>query len=183
MLIFQQEVSDYDCKASGSVWNQKESEIQDSMQIRKAYRYELMPKGEHIRKMKQFCGCARFVFNRALAYQKAQYESDNAVKFSYTRLANLLYKQAWKGGLLVIVPPRNTSRTCPCCGHVSEDNRKTQAEFRCETCGFEGNADEIGAINISRAGHARLACEVNDAVRSPATGTHRRDQSAGALTQ
>ena len=52
------------------------------MQIRKAYRYELMPKGEHIRKMKQFCGCARFVFNRALAYQKAQYESDNTVKFS-----------------------------------------------------------------------------------------------------
>ena len=55
------------------------------MQIRKACRYELMPKGEHIRKMKQFCGCARFVFNCALAYQKAQYESDNTVKFSYTR--------------------------------------------------------------------------------------------------
>ena len=53
-----------------------------------------MPKGEHIRKMKQFCGCARFVFNRALAYQKVQYESDNTVKFSYIRLANLLPE--WK---------------------------------------------------------------------------------------
>lgn len=59
------------------------------MQIKKAFRYELKPKGEHIRKMKQCSGCARFVFNRALAYQKAQSESDNTVKFSYTRLANL----------------------------------------------------------------------------------------------
>ncbi len=64
------------------------------MQIRKAYRYELMPRGEHICKMKQFCGCARFVFNRALAYQKAQYESDNTVKFGYIRLANQLPE--WK---------------------------------------------------------------------------------------
>lgn len=64
------------------------------MQIRKAFRYKLMPKGEHIRKMKQFCGYARFIFNRALAYQKSQYESDNTVKFSYTRLANL--SPEWK---------------------------------------------------------------------------------------
>ena len=403
------------------------------MQIKKAFRYELMPKGEHIRKMKQFCGCARFVFNRALAYQKAQYESDNTVKFSYTSLANLLpewkrefewlkschsqilqqslkdlesayrnffarrtdfprfkrkgiresirypqgikleernsriylpkigwiryrksrditgkiknvtisqragkwyvsiqteyekeeaiptaqsavgidmgiirfatlsdgtyyepvnsykrhqaalrkaqqsmsrkekfsnnrqkartkvqkihsriadirkdylhkasttiskshamvcmedlqvrnmsgsasgtrespgrnvraksglnksildqgwyefrrqleYKLRWNGGYLLVVPPHNTSRTCPCCEHVSADNRKTQAKFRCETCGFAENADVVGAINILRAGHARLACEVNDAVRSSAAGTHRRDQSTCALT-
>jgi putative transposase len=49
-----------------------------------------MAKGEHIRKKKQFCGCARFVFNRALANQKERYESDNTVKFSAPRLANLL---------------------------------------------------------------------------------------------
>ena len=411
----------------------KRAIVRHTMQIKKAFRYELMPKGEHIRKMKQFCGCARFVFNRALAYQKAQYESDNTVKFSYTSLANLLpewkrefewlkschsqilqqslkdlesayrnffakrtdfprfkrkgiresirypqgikleernsriylpkigwiryrksrditgkiknvtisqragkwyvsiqteyekeeaiptaqsavgidmgiirfatlsdgtyyepvnsfkrhqaalrkaqqsmnrkekfsnnwqkartkvqkihsriadirkdylhkvstaiskshamvcmedlqvrnmsgsasgtrespgrnvraksglnksildqgwyefrrqleYKLTWNGGYLLVVPPHNTSRTCPCCGHVSADNRKTQAKFRCETCGFEENADVVGAINILRAGHARLACEVNDAVRSSAAGTHRRDQSTCALT-
>jgi len=28
------------------------------------------------------------------------------------------YKLAWNGGWLVAVPPQNTSRTCPCCGHV-----------------------------------------------------------------
>ncbi|MCK9647494.1 helix-turn-helix domain-containing protein, partial [Haemophilus influenzae] len=28
-----------------------------------------MPNGKQIRRIKQFCGCSRFVFNRALAWQ------------------------------------------------------------------------------------------------------------------
>ena len=85
------------------------------------------------------------------------------------------YKLAWNGGHLIAVPPKNTSRTCPCCGHVSKDNRQTQAKFECVECGFEENADVVGAINILRAGHARLACEVSGAVMPPAAGTHRSD--------
>ncbi|AOU98638.1 cytosine methyltransferase [Acidihalobacter yilgarnensis] len=85
------------------------------------------------------------------------------------------YKLAWQGGWLVAVPPQNTSRTCPCCGHVSADNRQTQAQFRCVECGFEENADVVGAINVLRAGHARFACEVSGATMPPAAGTHRSD--------
>jgi putative transposase len=86
------------------------------------------------------------------------------------------YKLAWNGGHLIAVPPQNTSRTCPCCGHVSADNRQTQARFVCVACGFEKNADVVGAINVLRAGHARLACEVSSAVMLPAAGTHRSDK-------
>ena len=68
------------------------------------------------------------------------------------------YKLAWRGGHLIAVPPQYTSQTCPCCGHVSKDNRQTQAKFECVDCGFEENADKVGAINVLRAGHARLAC-------------------------
>jgi len=64
------------------------------MIIRKAYKFELMPNGAQIRKMKQFCGCSRFVFNRALAYQNEQYEADKSFKFSYNKIANLLPE--WK---------------------------------------------------------------------------------------
>jgi len=85
------------------------------------------------------------------------------------------YKLAWIGGHLIVVPPQNTSRTCPACGHVSADNRQTQARFLCVECGFEENADLVGAINILRAGHARCACEVSGAVMPPAAGTHRSD--------
>ncbi|WP_373331831.1 RNA-guided endonuclease InsQ/TnpB family protein [Thiopseudomonas alkaliphila] len=88
------------------------------------------------------------------------------------------YKLAWSGGYLIVVPPQNTSRTCPACGHVSAENRTSQAKFACVECGFEENADLVGAINILRAGHARFACEVSDAVRSPAAGTHRSDSEA-----
>ncbi len=68
------------------------------------------------------------------------------------------YKQAWRGGQVVAVNPRNTSRTCPCCGHVSAENRPTQARFACVVCGYENNADVVGAINVLAAGHAVLAC-------------------------
>jgi len=70
----------------------------------------------------------------------------------------LEYKQDWRGGWVIEVPPENTSRTCPQCGHMSAENRRTQVQFACVECGFEQNADLVGAINILRAGHARLAC-------------------------
>ena len=70
----------------------------------------------------------------------------------------LEYKAAWNGGFVVAVPPQYTSQTCPCCGHVSRDNRQTQAKFACVECGFEANADHVGAINILARGHRVLAC-------------------------
>ena len=90
------------------------------------------------------------------------------------------YKLAWNGGHLIAVPPKNTSRTGPCCGHISKDNRATQASFACVECGFEENADVVGAINVLRAGHARLACEVSGATMPPAAGTHRSESGVRA---
>lgn len=68
------------------------------------------------------------------------------------------YKLSWNGGILLAVPPKNTSLTCPCCAHVSKDNRLTQAQFLCIHCGYENNADVVGAINILERGHRLLAC-------------------------
>ena len=62
------------------------------------------------------------------------------------------------GGTLLAVPPQNTSRTCPCCGNISKDNRQTQAKFLCVDCGYENNADVVGAINVLARGHRVLAC-------------------------
>ena len=64
------------------------------MLIRKAFKFELMPNGEQARKMKQFAGCSRFVFNKALAYQNEQYQQDNSFKFNYFKLVNMLPQ--WK---------------------------------------------------------------------------------------
>jgi putative transposase len=57
------------------------------------------------------------------------------------------------GRRVIPVDPRDTSRTCPDCEHVSGDNRSTQAEFICVECGYTANADVVGALNIEyRAG-------------------------------
>ena len=71
----------------------------------------------------------------------------------------LTYKLAWAGGALVLVDPRDTSRTCAACGHASAQNRQTQARFRCIACHHAANADTNAARNIlARAGQARIAC-------------------------
>lgn len=69
------------------------------------------------------------------------------------------YKLLWNGGHLVTVPPQNTSRCCPVCSHTDKENRKTQAKFACVVCGYESNADLVGAINILRRGQAILATQ------------------------
>ena len=75
-----------------------------------------------------------------------------------TFLSLLEYKVSWAGGMVVRIPPQYTSQTCAACGHVFPENRTTQAQFRCVSCGHEDHADLNAAKNILRAGHARRAC-------------------------
>jgi len=70
----------------------------------------------------------------------------------------LEYKMSWSGGIFLTVPPHNTSRTCPCCGHIAKENRQAQAQFLCVECGYENNADAVGAINVLERGYRLLAC-------------------------
>jgi hypothetical protein len=48
----------------------------------------------------------------------------------------------------IAVDPRGTSRTCPECGEEDRRNRKGEA-FRCVACDHMGDADFIGARNVS----------------------------------
>jgi len=68
------------------------------------------------------------------------------------------YKLAWRGGMLIAVPPQYTSQTCPACGHVTKENRQTQARFACVDCGYQNHADVVGAMNILARGHRAAAC-------------------------
>ena len=57
------------------------------------------------------------------------------------------YKAQAKGIAFELVNPKNTSRGCPCCGHVDKRNRNG-LKFRCVLCGFRGDADRVASINI-----------------------------------
>ncbi len=80
----------------------------------------------------------------------------------------LEYKLEGRGGRLVRVDPRNTSRTCCVCGHVSPKNRPDQATFRCVSCGHTENADLNEAKNILRVGQTRCACSGDPSSESAA---------------
>src|SRR5579862_8574709 len=64
----------------------------------------------------------------------------------------LAYKCEQAGIPLLVIDPRNSSRTCPACGHCARENRRTQSLFQCVECGFQSNADLVGATNIRRKG-------------------------------
>ncbi|ELE9730663.1 transposase [Enterobacter kobei] len=76
----------------------------------------------------------------------------------YEMRRQLEYKQLWRGGQVLAVPPAYTSQRCACCGHTAKENRQSQSKFRCQACGYTANADVNGARNILVAGHAMLAC-------------------------
>lgn len=62
------------------------------------------------------------------------------------------YKAALAGVRVIPVDPRNTSRTCPACGHVSKLNRPAQDRFLCRSCGLAGLPDHFAAREIQRRG-------------------------------
>ncbi|EMO0749811.1 transposase [Escherichia coli] len=76
----------------------------------------------------------------------------------YEMRRQLVYKQLWRGGQVLAVPPAYTSQRCACCGHTAKENRLSQSKFECQVCGYTANADVNGARNILAAGHAVLAC-------------------------
>ena len=81
------------------------------------------------------------------------------------------YKMSWHGGQVIFVHPAGTSQTCSCCGHVSPENRPSQALFYCVKCGHTENADVNAAKVILGAGQALLACGSNGASMPSEAGT------------
>lgn len=73
--------------------------------------------------------------------------------WSFFQLRTFIEYKAQRVGVpVILVDPRNTSRTCPSCGCIDKANRPNQATFLCTSCGFSGHADRIAARNISSRG-------------------------------
>ena len=77
--------------------------------------------------------------------------------WAFGQLRSFVEYKAKLGGVpVVFVDPRNTSRTCPECGHCEKANRKSQADFECRHCRYSANADFVGARNV----RTRAMCQV-----------------------
>jgi hypothetical protein len=58
----------------------------------------------------------------------------------------LTHKSMQLGILLVEVPAKHTSQTCPRCGYISRQNMWNWRYFHRVRCGFEANADRVGSV-------------------------------------
>jgi putative transposase len=71
--------------------------------------------------------------------------------WAFARLQSYIRYKALERGIPVIsVDARNTSITCPRCGHAHRNNRRSQSLFRCMNCGFQHNADWVASLNLAR---------------------------------
>jgi putative transposase len=81
--------------------------------------------------------------------------------WSFAQLVGFLsYKARLAGVPVMKVDPRDTSRTCNECGHCEKDNRKSQENFLCCSCGHRANADQNAARNIRAQGIRKLPSEL-----------------------
>ncbi len=79
-------------------------------------------------------------------------QRDKMSKWSFAELRGFIEYKAKLTGIPVIpINPRNTSRTCPKCGHIDKGNRLTRGLFLCCSCGHFDHADIVGATNIATA--------------------------------
>ena len=64
----------------------------------------------------------------------------------------LEYKARRRGKIVIKVPAHHSSQECAKCGHTHPENRKTQSEFFCLSCGNHDNADLNAAKVIAKRG-------------------------------
>jgi IS605 OrfB family transposase len=77
--------------------------------------------------------------------------------WSFAQLRRFItYKAAMRGIPVILVDPRNSSRTCPSCGCIDKRNRLSQACFSCVSCNFSGLADTIAATVLWQRGRAAV---------------------------
>ena len=62
------------------------------------------------------------------------------------------YKCSLAGVRLTRLNPAFTSQECSACHYIDSLNRENQAVFKCQSCGFEANADVNAALNILNRG-------------------------------
>jgi IS605 OrfB family transposase len=82
---------------------------------------------------------------------KKQQRRQHSSRSFYQLRKFMEYKAAIAGVRVVLVHPKNTSRTCPICGHVAKENRPSRDQFCCRAYGYAVPADNVAAENIRRA--------------------------------
>ena len=103
-------------------------------------------------------GVRHIVMEDLGTFGKTYVKSDDFESLNFNRIVRALHLAGLKNevehiannyGIAVsLVQSEYTSKRCPVCGCIEDENRLTQEEFRCVRCGHTDNADHNAAINI-----------------------------------
>jgi len=73
----------------------------------------------------------------------------NILDMAFGKFINLLtYKAEEAGKFLILINPKNTSKTCSKCHHLNQKDLKNYRIFVCEECGFKADRDYNASLNI-----------------------------------
>ena len=87
---------------------------------------------------------------RARVKQRGRESRRRLHSWSFAQLRGFLEYKAQEAGCVVVgIDPRHTSQRCSRCGYTARNNRRSQSDFTCRSCGFRLNADLNGARNIA----------------------------------
>ena len=104
--------------------------------------------------------------------QRARHHS-----WSFYQLRQFIAYKSQRAGIpVLLVDPAYTSRTCSECGHCEKANRKSQARFECQSCGFAMNADYNAALNVAARGEGDVPSPV---MRPMVSGSDHASTGAG----
>ena len=103
-------------------------------------------------------GIRHIVMEDLGTFGRTYVKSDDFESLNFNRIVRALHLTDLKNevehiannyGIAVsLVQSEYTSKRCPVCGCIEDENRLSQEEFRCVHCGHADNADHNAAINI-----------------------------------
>jgi putative transposase len=117
---------------------------------------------------------------RARVKQRGREARRRLHSWSFAQLRGFLEYKAEEAGCVVGgIDPRHTSQRCSRCGYTARNNRRSQSDFTCRSCGFRLNADLNGARNIAWKHLAGMA--TCDPGGPPSTGLTSSDPAGQAV--
>ncbi|WP_301103073.1 helix-turn-helix domain-containing protein [Propionivibrio sp.] len=120
------------------------------MNCLQAYKYELQPNGDQQRNTRRFVGSCRFVFNKALAMQKARYEQGEK-KLGWIRYRNSRDILGTAQNITVSCNGGKWFVSIQTEREIAEPVHPSASIIGIDVgCSYENNADLVGAMRLSR---------------------------------
>ncbi len=87
--------------------------------------------------------------NKTIGKKKTKSMRKNILQISFSMFKYILtYKCAMNGVYVSLVDPKNTSKSCSCCGNIDNQLNITKRVYECKECGLKIKRDHNSCINM-----------------------------------